>query len=291
MSTLKLARSGSVRRRGAAAAAILIVLVALQLAITLSVLGGARGADLSAQRAGAIRAFYAAEGGMSMALREIDRNSDEDGDGGIGSISADANPATGPVMSFARVNVTRTDAGGTATLVARGAMGETLREVRSQVTLTSAGGGPGVLAEWWPMSGSTNSVNAAGWSGTPTRTEVLPLINMSPTVGGVPMWPGGPTTNGAARFSGFITVPQAGSWTFTLESDDGSRLYFNGQQAINNDGAHSMTMRTGTETMPATPVPFEIRFFNNGGPWGCRLYWQGPGVPSRVIVPPSAFSR
>ena len=42
----------------------------------------------------------------------------------------------------------------------------------------------------------------------------------------------------AINFSGFINIPEAGDYTFYLLSDDGSRLYVDSQQIVDNDGCH-----------------------------------------------------
>ncbi|MCX5691866.1 MAG: hypothetical protein NTV94_19085, partial [Planctomycetota bacterium] len=46
-----------------------------------------------------LRAFYAAEAGINMSVRELMAGSDEDGDGTIGSISNDGNSSNNPGLS------------------------------------------------------------------------------------------------------------------------------------------------------------------------------------------------
>lgn len=121
-------------QRGTATVSILIVLIGLQLAVMLSVLGGARDQDLGAQRLGTVRAFYAAEGAMNMALRELMNGADEDGDGTVGSISDDGNAANDPALSLARGYATRADAGGQITITSKGRFGLVHRDVQAVVT-------------------------------------------------------------------------------------------------------------------------------------------------------------
>ena len=42
----------------------------------------------------------------------------------------------------------------------------------------------------------------------------------------------------ALRFTGYISVPSDGTYTFYLGSDDGSHLYINDNLIVDNDGAH-----------------------------------------------------
>lgn len=39
---------------------------------------------------------------------------------------------------------------------------------------------------------------------------------------------------------GTINVPATGNWTFFTSSDDGSRLYIDGNEVVNNDGLHGV---------------------------------------------------
>ncbi|HEU4881542.1 MAG TPA: PA14 domain-containing protein, partial [Longimicrobium sp.] len=42
----------------------------------------------------------------------------------------------------------------------------------------------------------------------------------------------------ALDYSGRIMLPQAGTYTFRLTSDDGSKLFIDGREVIDNDGVH-----------------------------------------------------
>ena len=88
------------RCRGSAAVAMILVLVILQIVVVAVVLAGGRDQDLTLKRLDSIRGFYAAEGGMNMAIREMRTSTDEDGDGGIGTISNDGNSANNPTISM-----------------------------------------------------------------------------------------------------------------------------------------------------------------------------------------------
>ena len=74
-----------------------------------------------------IRAFYATEGGMNLAIRELMINFDDDGDGGIGTISDDGNAANDPTVGSAQLEVTASTAGSVTTLTAEGRSGNARR--------------------------------------------------------------------------------------------------------------------------------------------------------------------
>lgn len=121
------------RRRAAAGIATVILLVFLQLGIVGLVITGARDMDTTIQRLDTLRAFYAAEGGMNMAIREMINNLDEDGDGTIGSISNDTNATDDPVVGTAKVYVVKSVSGTTSTLTSRGRAGAARRQLTAAI--------------------------------------------------------------------------------------------------------------------------------------------------------------
>ena len=88
----------------------------------------------------------------------------------------------------------------------------------------------------------------------------------------------------ALRFTGLLTVPKDGAYTFGTESDDGSRLYIDGKLVVNNDGLHGMEEKTGKATLKAGPHALIATYFNNGGGEGSRVWWQGPGLNKQPLT-------
>ncbi len=118
-------------RRATIAISMVIALVVVDLIIISIVIGGARDHDLTIKRVETIQSFYAAEAGMNMAIREMMSNTDEDGDGAIGTISDDATPANDPTIGQAQVLVIVTVAGPPTTLRSKGRSGDARREVET----------------------------------------------------------------------------------------------------------------------------------------------------------------
>ena len=116
-------------RRGTVAISMILALVIVDLIIVGIVVGGARDHDLTVRRIETINAFYAAEAGMNMAIRELMMNADEDGDGAIGTISDDGNAANDPAVGQAQVLVTSVVVGSQTTLTSQGRAGEARREI------------------------------------------------------------------------------------------------------------------------------------------------------------------
>ncbi|PSC71772.1 T9SS C-terminal target domain-containing [Micractinium conductrix] len=103
--------------------------------------------------------------------------------------------------------------------------------------------------------------------------------------------------NIAMLMTGTLVVPAAGTWTFYLTSDDGSRLtLFNNTMTKNNtinyDNTHEMGDGERTETwqLQAGAHGIRLEWFQQTNVAGFRLEWRGPLLGSpRVVVPTSAL--
>lgn len=116
-----------VLRRGTVLVAAIVALIALSLMAVGLVTAGARDHDLTTRRSETMRAFYAMESGVNMALRELMNNADEDADGAVGSISNDTSDASDPFIGIARVKVLKGTSGADTTLTSVGRCGAAAR--------------------------------------------------------------------------------------------------------------------------------------------------------------------
>lgn len=93
--------------------------------------------------------------------------------------------------------------------------------------------------------------------------------------------------NYAIKFSGFITIPTTGTYTFYTASDDGSKLYINtfnsNGQVVNNDYLQGTTERSGTKQLNAGVYPIYITFFQRTGGAELRASYSGPGIAKQQI--------
>lgn len=92
------------------------------------------------------------------------------------------------------------------------------------------------------------------------------------------------------RFKGWIQIPADGSWTFSTTSDDGSKLFIDGVEVVNNNFSQAATKRTGTVALTAGLHSFMVTFFEGTGSESLSVGWEGPGVPEQAI-PASAFAN
>src|SRR5574344_1720533 len=80
------------------------------------------------------------------------------------------------------------------------------------------------------------------------------------------VWEGMPddlTNCYAAVYDGALRIRDAGRYTLTLNSDDGSRLWLDGRMIIDNDGAHSMCSKSVSLPLCEGLHDLKIEYFEN----------------------------
>jgi hypothetical protein len=84
-------------------------------------------------------------------------------------------------------------------------------------------------------------------------------------------------------YSGFVQIPAEGLYTFTIASDDGSRLKIGEQTIADNDGLHSAKAVSGTVRLQAGFYPLNIAYFEATGGQFLRVTVSGPGIREREL--------
>jgi mono/diheme cytochrome c family protein len=89
----------------------------------------------------------------------------------------------------------------------------------------------------------------------------------------------------AIRFDGAFKAEQDGNYRFTLNSDDGSKLWVDGKLVVDDDGVHPTKAADGSITLKKGAHRISVGFFQLGG--GAELFVtvQGPGLPMQDLGP------
>ncbi|MEM7392526.1 MAG: PA14 domain-containing protein [Verrucomicrobiota bacterium] len=66
-------------------------------------------------------------------------------------------------------------------------------------------------------------------------------------------------------FTSVLTLPTEDVYEFTTASDDGSDLWINGKQVVNNDGVHGVQAKSGKVKLAAGEHRMMVRFFERSG--------------------------
>jgi hypothetical protein len=118
-----------------------------------------------------------------------------------------------------------------------------------------------------------------------TRTDAT--VNFSWGSGAPSMGVGADTFS--VSWTGTIQAPASGTYTFYTVSDDGIRLWVNGQLIINNWTLHGPTENSGSIVLAGgVKVALKLEYYENTGGATARLLWSGPGI-SKQVVPQSAL--
>jgi len=91
--------------------------------------------------------------------------------------------------------------------------------------------------------------------------------------------------NFSVRWTGKVQAPVTGNYAFRTVSDDGVRLWVNGQLVINNWTDHAPTTNTSAAIALAAGVKYAVtmEFYERGGGAVAKLLWAYPGQTQTVI--------
>ena len=145
---------------------------------------------------------------------------------------------------------------------------------------------PGLIGEYFDMGGAVEDFPTIAADKKPTVKKVDKQINVDSV---------DENFNGTnlgqhfyVRWTGSIKIEKAGKYKFYLESDDGSRLFIDAKQAVDNPGLHAMDKKEGEVELTAGAHELKVEFFQNEGGAGCKLGWSTEGV-NEEIVPEKAL--
>jgi hypothetical protein len=85
------------------------------------------------------------------------------------------------------------------------------------------------------------------------------------------------------KWSGEILIDAAGVWNFYTVSNDGVRLYVDGQLVINDWTQHAAKEDAGSVSLGPGWHRIEIHYYQQGGTSEMRLSFAGPGQPKAAV--------
>jgi hypothetical protein len=84
--------------------------------------------------------------------------------------------------------------------------------------------------------------------------------------------------NYALRFSGYLEIKTAGSYTFSLGSDDGSRLLIDGKMVIDVDGIHGVITKEQAVELEPGMHRVDVLYMQGQHGYDLKLDYEGPEV-------------
>jgi len=100
----------------------------------------------------------------------------------------------------------------------------------------------------------------------------------------------------AIDYQGRVMLPQAGTYTFRLTSDDGSKLFIDGREVIDNDGVHGVQAADGEVQLAAGIHDVRVQYFQGPREDVALVLEWGPNAESLrpldfAALAPAQFRR
>ncbi len=122
-----------------------------------------------------------------------------------------------------------------------------------------------------------------------TVTRVDPTVNFDWGTGSPD--PAIPVDHFSARWLGQVLAPTSGTYTFSTNSDDGSRLWVNGQLLVNQWTDHGPTESSGTITLVAGQrYSIKMEYYENTVGALAQLRWTIPSGTDEIIPQTDLYS-
>jgi alpha-L-fucosidase len=93
----------------------------------------------------------------------------------------------------------------------------------------------------------------------------------------------------AFEFSGYIKIGKDAIYTFFTESDDGSKLYIDDEEVVDNDGNHGAVEKNGTAALKKGTHKIKVLYFDSGGGNMLKVSMQTEGGKKGEIDPAILF--
>lgn len=87
----------------------------------------------------------------------------------------------------------------------------------------------------------------------------------------------------AVEFSAYIKIERPGDYNFYTLSDDGSKLYINGKEVVDNDGDHGTEEKSGKINLSKGMHKIKVTYYNAGGGAWLDVFYKGPDTPKQII--------
>jgi hypothetical protein len=136
------------------------------------------------------------------------------------------------------------------------------------------------------LTGSGDGLRATYYNGgldtAPVVSRIDPTLNFT--------WSGSSpdfrvkSTHFSAEWTGQIQAPESGQFTFMTHSDDGVRVWVNGQTLIDNWTIHSATENRGSIWLTAgQKYDIKVDYDQNLGDAIAQLFWSAPTIAKQIV--------
>ena len=124
---------------------------------------------------------------------------------------------------------------------------------------------PGIAYRYYEPAGK---IDMSSINNTPTASGVTAVISHQNKKR---------TDKFAFEFTGYIKIDKEGIYTFFTDSDDGSILYIDDEEVVNNDGDHGNVEKNGMAALKKGFHKIKVLYFDSGGGNSLRVSMQPEG--------------
>ena len=130
---------------------------------------------------------------------------------------------------------------------------------------------PGVVFKYYEPAGKIDLTSICG---TPVESGVANIFSTEKKKKGERF---------AFDFSGYIKIDKDGMYSFFTDSDDGSKLFIDEEEVVNNDGDHGATEKTGKAALKKGFHKISVVYFDSGGGNSLKVSYQPAGGSKKEI--------
>lgn len=149
----------------------------------------------------------------------------------------------------------------------------------------SKDGSNGLVVNMYPILGAALTLDDMQLSGTPYYSGTIPAVH-APSEG----YMGSIKTNMYVEITGVLNIEETSNYVLRLVSDDGGRLFLDGELLIDNDGLHGPDPKDSELILEAGPHPIKIEYFQAGGGAALSLQWAKFGDEGFSVIPNEVFT-
>ena len=142
---------------------------------------------------------------------------------------------------------------------------------------------PGAIVKVMVFNKSLQSLSDVDWNAPAVFEGIIPqIVAGDDDLKDLP-------DNFAIQITGYLKIPKDNNYTFRLRSDDGSKLFIDGNEIIDHDGLHGASAMDGEIALSKGYHPFRVEFFQGGGGKSLRLQWRSFDDGEFANIPPTIF--
>jgi hypothetical protein len=181
---------------------------------------------------------------------------------------------------------------GAYTVVVKDSLGQLVTSAEADITVGTLGTGTGLLGYYYNIDLFSTDTPPNPFIGPPTVAEIDPTVNFNLATG--VNLPSGAATYVTARWQGQVQPLYSQTYTFYTTSDDGSRVWVNGQLVVDSWHSQSPTQRSGTIALTAGQKYYLVmEYFQRTGGAVAELSWSSPNqfmeiIPMTQLYPASS---